>query len=54
MTVIVRVEVFTAMEVDVEVKLGMGNASVREAVEEIETADMILLLTEIAGAVGTR
>jgi hypothetical protein len=53
-TVIVRVEVLIAIEVDDEVVLVMGDARVEEVVEEIETADMILLLTEIAGAVETR
>jgi len=46
--VIVRVDVCTAIEVGVEVMLGIGGARMREAVEDIETADIILLLTEIA------
>ena len=48
-TVIVLVEVFTATDVDVDMRLGIG---VEEVVEEVEiaTADIVLLLMEIAGA----
>jgi hypothetical protein len=52
--VIVRVDVCAAIEVGVEVMLGIGGARIREAVEDIETADIILLLTEIAGPDETR
>jgi hypothetical protein len=48
-TVIVRVEVFTATEVGVDMRLGIGVEDVVEDVE-IATADMVLLLMEIAGA----
>ena len=54
MTVIVRVDVWTAIDVGVDVMLGIGGVKVREAVEDIETADMILLLTDIAGPDETR
>ena len=45
----VRVDVFTAFEVDLDMRLGIG---VAEDVEEVEigTADIVLLLIEIAGA----
>jgi hypothetical protein len=42
------------MEVGVDVMLGTGGARVRDAVEDIDTADIILLLTDIAGPDETR
>ena len=49
MTVIVRVEVFTATDVDVDIRLGIGVGEVVEDVE-IATVDIVLLLMDIAGA----
>ncbi len=48
-TVTVRVCVFTDKDVEVEEILGIGEESVVVGVDEIETADMTLLFTEIAG-----
>ena len=49
----VRVEVFTAIEVDIDIRLSIGAVEVVEEVE-IGTADIVLLLIEIAGAVEKR